>query len=59
MTSIPYRLPHRAVIIAALLALLALSACGDQIRFRPVFGSPGGYVPPLNNGWSYGGGSRS
>ena len=45
---------HRIAVAAALLALLAVAGCGD-VRFRPVFGSPGGYVPPVNTGFSFSG----
>ena len=48
-------LSHRLVLAAAALVLLALAGCGDPIRFRPVFGSPSGYTPPVNSGWGYGG----
>jgi hypothetical protein len=55
MTMSRYQLPHRLVRCAALLVLLALAGCGDEIRFRPVFGSPGGYTPPVNTGYGFSG----
>jgi hypothetical protein len=55
MTTTKYRLHHRLVLSALLLVLVALAGCGDQVRFRPVFGSPGGYVPPVHTGFSFSG----
>jgi hypothetical protein len=52
-----YRLPYRLVLAAAALALLALTGCGDQFQFRPVFGATdaGSPVSRVNYGWGGGG----
>jgi len=49
-------LPHRLVLAAAL-ALLALSGCGDQLHLSPTFsGVDYNLAPRVNSGWTNEGG---
>ena len=59
MTATARPLVHRLLLAAVALALLALSGCGDQIRFRPVFGGAYGPAPRVYEGWGGGAGSRA